>query len=103
MIGFCTVPMGNEEHDRERAFRERIAGLAQANDQAGRKPVSQEELQQLKAAAGRLDQLLSNAADAEAEELKAAASRLDQMLSDIAGGSDALKKLKRRAGKDTAE
>lgn len=96
--------MGNEdEQDRERAFRERIAALAQGNDQPGPKPVSQEELKQLKAAAGRLDQLLSNAADAEAEELKAAASRLDQMLADIAGGSHALKKLKRKPDRETAE
>ena len=93
--------MGNEdEHGRERAFRERLAGLGQVNDQAGRKPISQDELQRLKAATGRLDQLLSNAADAEAEELKTAASRLDQMLSDITGGTDALKNVKRRAGKD---
>jgi hypothetical protein len=96
--------MGNEdEHGRERALRERIAGLGQGNDQAGRKPISPEELQKLKVAAGRLDQLLSNAADAEAEELKTAASRLDQMLSDIAGGTDALKNVKRRAGKEAAE
>jgi hypothetical protein len=77
--------MGNEnDYDRERAVRERIATLLESNERAGKKRVTTEEMQALKTAAGRLDQLLANAAQAETEELKSAAARLDQLLTNIA-------------------
>ena len=70
------------------ALRERIANLIRSNDQAPKKPISQEELQKLKAAASRLDQKLQDTVDADRHSLKNAAARLDQFLADIRAGKD---------------
>ena len=89
--------MGDEnDQNREQEVRERIASLIQANAPARSKEISREELQALHAASGRLDQLLSQAAEAEKENLKTAATRLDQMLKDLARGKDVAKTVKRR-------
>ena len=59
-----------------------------AHESAARNNISQDELQKLKAAAGRLEQLLADAAGAETEDLKKAASRLDQLLKELGAGKD---------------
>jgi hypothetical protein len=89
--------MGDENpQDRERAVRDRISGLLQENEQARNKQVTGEELQALRAAAGRLDQLLRDAADANLQILKTAATRLERLLADIAAGRDVVADLKRQ-------
>jgi len=88
----------NSENDqaRERDLRERIARLIRANQQARRKPLTDDERQKLNAAARRLDQMLKAAADEGQQLLKTAAVRLDQLLKDIAAGKDVTNNLKRR-------
>ena len=89
--------MGDENpQDREREVRDRISAFFQANEQARNKQVTGEELQTLKTAAGRLDQLLRDAADANLQVLKTAATRLDRLLADIAAGKDVVADLKRQ-------
>jgi hypothetical protein len=81
--------MSSEDNqDRNRTVGERIAEVIRVNEQAPKRNLTEEELRALKAAAGRLEQLLSDAANAEAEALKIAASRLDQFLKDIGAGKD---------------
>lgn len=93
--------MGDEnEQDRDREVRERIAGLVQANQFARKTQIGEDELQKLKIAAERLDQWLSNAADAEVHALRTAVTRLDQLLADITTGKDAVKTIKRRGDKN---
>lgn len=86
--------MSNEENE-DREVRERIASLMQATERS-RVPVTDNELQKLKAAASRLDQMLKAAADADAQALKNAAARLDQLLTKIGTGKDVSADLKRR-------
>jgi len=89
--------MSNEDtEDRDRELRERIVSLMQANSQAVRKPIPSAELQQLKTAASRLDQMLQATADADQQTLRTAAARLDQILIDIREGKDVSPNLKRR-------
>lgn len=88
--------MGNDDNqDRERAVRDRIASFMQADEQVQRKQVTHEELQTLRVAARRLDQLLVDAAadeqarreratEEEVQALRAAVARLDQLLTIIA-------------------
>lgn len=105
----------NDNQDRERAVRDRIANFFQGDEEAQRKRATKEELQRLHSAVGRLDQLLTEAApdertprnratEEEVQELRDAATRLDQLLVDIAGkeGATGLK-LRNRPNKDTAE
>ena len=74
----------------------RIASLVRTIGRGPQKQVAgEEELQKLKAAANRLDQMLKAAADAEREALKTAADRLDRLLVDLRKGKDVTKKLKR--------
>jgi len=81
--------MSSEDNqDRNRTIGERIAEVIRCNELIPRKNVTEEELRALKAAAGRLEQFLSDAANVEKEELKSAASRLDQLLKDIGAGKD---------------
>jgi hypothetical protein len=55
--------MNNEnEKGREHDLRQRIVSLIRANEQALKKPITDEEVQKLKAAAARLDQLLEDIA-----------------------------------------
>jgi hypothetical protein len=89
-------PMSNDDNqDRERNVRDRIATFVQAHKQAKGKQAADEELQTLRRAVGRLDQLLADAAadeqarrkraeEEEAQALRVAAARLDQLLTDIA-------------------
>ncbi len=89
--------MNNAEGDlRERALRERIANLIRSNEQARKKPITEQEKQALLAAADRLQQKLSEATSAEREALKGAASRLDQLLADLRAGKDVTRILKRQ-------
>jgi len=84
------------DQDRDRDVRERIASVLRENEQAAKKPIPHGELQNLRAAAARLEQLLSQAADADAEAMKVAAGRLDQMLQDLGTGKDVARRLKLR-------
>jgi hypothetical protein len=85
-----------DNQDRELELRERIAGLIRANKQAQKKPVTDDELQQLKTAASRLDQLLTAAENADQQALDNAASRLDRLLKDMRAGKDVSASLKLR-------
>ncbi len=76
--------------------RDRIASLIRANEQARKKPLTREELEKLKTAAGRLDEMLKAATDADQQALRNAASRLDSLLKDIRVGKDVSHNLKRR-------
>lgn len=90
--------MSNEDtQDRESEIRERIVSLMRANAQATREPIPSAEVEQLKLAASRLDQMLKASALAENETLRNAAARLDQLLNDIRTGKDLSRNLKRRA------
>ena len=88
--------MSNDNNqDRESNVPDRIATFMQAHKQAKCKQATDEELQTLRRAVGRLDQLLADAAreeqarrkramEEEAQALRVAAARLDQLLMDIA-------------------
>jgi len=82
--------------DRERELRERIIHRMQSLGQAHRPQVKHHELQNLKAAANRLDRLLRDARQSEQDELRTVAVRLDQLLSDIDAGKDVVKEILRR-------
>lgn len=87
--------MSNEDdQDRERDLRDRIASLIRANAQAPRRRITDEEQQKLKAAANRLDQILKSGEEAQREVLRKAAARLGQMLKDIRKGKDITLNLK---------
>jgi len=84
-----------ENQDRERYLRDRIATIVQAHEPAKHRQVTDEEIQILRRAVGRLDELLADAAadeearrrrakEEEAQALRVAAARLDQLLTDIA-------------------
>ena len=91
--------MNNEDNqDREAALRERIVSLIRANAQARRTSIGNEELEKLKTAASRLDQMLKAAEDAEAQALRKAAAKLGQLLIDIRKGRDLPDGIKRRQG-----
>ena len=77
----------DEKQDQDHTIGERISEVMRAHESAPRS-MSQDELQKLKAAAGRLEQLLADAAGAETEDLKKAASRLDQLLKELGAGKD---------------
>jgi hypothetical protein len=79
--------MGSEDNQ-DRTVGERIAEVIRANEQAPKKNLTEEEVRALKTAAGRLEQLLADGANAETEALKNAASRLDQLLKDLGAGKD---------------
>jgi len=97
-MSFIAVRAMSQEdnQDRERGLRERIASLVRANEQAPRKGISDREQQELQAAANRLDELLKTGEDAQRQALKEAAVRLDQILKDIRKGKDITVKLKQR-------
>ena len=89
--------MNNEnEKDKEDHLRQRIVSLVRANEQAVKKPITDDEVRTLKAAAARLDQMLKAAVDADGQVLRSAVARLDQLLVDIATGKDLTDNLKRR-------
>jgi hypothetical protein len=78
---------GNNQ-GRDRAVREKIARQMRSIGEGPKQQVTAEELQSLKSAASRLDQMLKAAADADQRALKSAVARLDQLLSDIRAGKD---------------
>jgi hypothetical protein len=97
MIDVCGQTMGDDDNreDRERSVRERIVSFFRAGEQAKSKRATAEELQALRAASGRLDRLLADAAEAkptgnaplsdrELQTLRAAAGRLEQLRAGIA-------------------
>src|SRR5258708_17404365 len=90
---FCVLllarAMNNEnEKGREHDLRQRIVSLIRANEQALKKPITNEEVQKLKAAAARLHQMLKAAVDADGQVLMSAAARPVQFLADIGSGKD---------------
>jgi cell division septum initiation protein DivIVA len=85
----------------DRDLRERIANLMQSIGKGPKKQIPAEELQKLKSAASRLDQMLKAAANADHQALKSAAAKLDQLLSDIRAGKDVPSNLKRRENPGT--
>lgn len=78
-------------------MREKIVSLMLSIRQsAKKKQITSEELQKLKNAAGRLDQMLKASADADRQTLRNASVRLEQLLTDIRKGKDVTNDLKRR-------
>jgi cell division protein ZapA (FtsZ GTPase activity inhibitor) len=89
--------MSNEDnHDREHDVRERIMSLIQTTGRARERQLTEEELQELKTAANRLDQMLNAAGDEDRQALRSAAARLDQLLADLGTGKDVTRDFKRR-------
>jgi hypothetical protein len=89
--------MSSDNH-RDRDVRDKIVNLMHKIGRGRKRQVTSEELQKLKHAAGRLDQMLKASADADLQTLRSAAVRLDQLLSDIRNGKDVTNDLKRRDG-----
>ena len=87
--------------DPDREVRERIVNLMQSIGSGPKKQISAEELEKLKSAASRLDQMLKAAANADQQTLKSAATKLDQLLDDIRAGKDVSSNLKRRENSGT--
>ena len=89
--------MNNDDnHSGEREVRERIKSLMQVAGQIPKKQITGEELQKLKTAASRLDQMLKSTADADLQALRSGAARLERLLADIGTGKDFTSDLKRR-------
>jgi hypothetical protein len=80
----------------DRDVRDKIVNLMQSIGKGPKKQIPAEELQRLKSAAARLDQMLQAGANADQQALKNAAAKLDQLLSDIRAGKDVIRNLKRR-------
>jgi hypothetical protein len=96
IFNFVPVVMNSgDNQDRDRAIREKIARQMRSIGNGPEKQIKGEELQKLKTAASRLDQMLKAAADADQQALKSAAARLDQLLSHIRAGKDVADILKR--------
>ena len=81
---------------RTRDVREKIAQQMRSIGQARRKSLPDEDLQKLRIAANRLDQMLKASANADRDILRNAAQRLDQLLNNIRNGSDVTARLKRQ-------
>jgi cell division septum initiation protein DivIVA len=93
----CAVAMNNRDNQGpDHDARQRIVNLMQSIGNGPKKQIPAEELQKLKTAASRLDQMLQAAANADQQALKSAAARLDHLLSDIRAGKDITSNLKRR-------
>ena len=90
--------------------RDRIANFMQTDGQVRPKEMAQEDIQTLRAAAGRLDQLLNEIEEARRKEarekdmkmLQAATSCLDHLLAGMTG-KEAMPELKLRPKRDTTE
>jgi hypothetical protein len=85
----------------DRDLRARIVNLMQSMGKEPKKQIPFEEMQKLKSAANRLDQMLKAAASADQQALKSAAAKLDQLLSDMRAGKDVTSNLKRRENSAT--
>jgi len=92
---------GRDNQGSDHDVRKRIATLLQSIGKGPKREIPGEELQKLKRAASRLDQILEAAANADQQALKSAAARLDQLLSDIRAGKDVTRNLKRRENSGT--
>ena len=88
-----------DNQDQPRGVGQRIASLIQSIGQGPEKQNTGEELQKLKAAANRLDQMLKAAAEADQQALRNAADRLDRLLRDIRKGKDVTSRLKQQEPK----
>lgn len=87
----------SSDYHRDPDVREKIVSLMLSIGQsAKKKQITSEELQKLKNAAGRLDQMLKASADADRQTLQNASVRLEKLLSDIRKGKDVTNDLKRR-------
>lgn len=101
-VSCVQVPMNSRDNQGpDRDMRARIVNLMQSIETGPKKQIPSEELQKLKSAAGRLDQMLKAAANADQQALTSAAARLDQLLSDIRVGKDVTSNLKRRESSGT--
>ena len=88
--------MNDEDNqDRARDVGQRISRLIHSIGHGPEKQANAEELQKLKTAADRLDQMLKAAADADQQTLRNAADRLDRLLADIRKGKDVTSRLKK--------
>jgi hypothetical protein len=88
--------MNNEDNqDRERDMRERIVSLMRATEQAKQR-ITGDELERLKTAASRLDEMLKASTEADLQALRSAAARLDRLLADLGTGKDVTGELKRQ-------
>ncbi len=76
--------------------RGKIANRMRAIGKGTKQPIAPEELQKLKSAANRLDDLLKAGGNAEQQTLRSAAARLGRLLSDIQAGKEVSLKLKLR-------
>ena len=83
-----------DKQSQARDVGQRIASLIRSIGQGTEKQKTPEELQRLKAAADRLDQMLKAGAEADREALRNAADRLDRLLVDIRRGKDVTSRLK---------
>jgi Rad3-related DNA helicase len=86
----------SNDNDPDHDIQEKILSQIQAGGLVPKKELSAEELQKLKSAASRLDQLLNRTTDADRQALQTAAARLDQLLADIGSGKDVSHALKQR-------
>jgi hypothetical protein len=95
-IGVVQETMNDEDiQAREQEVREKIARQLRSIGHALRKSLTGEELQELRTAAGRLDQMLKASADADREALRSAVGKLDNLLRDLRDGKDLNLRLKR--------
>ena len=85
---------GNQ--DDARTVGERIAEVIRSNEQVPKKNLAPDELRKLKAATGRLEELLSDVANAETDELRTAVSKLETLLKNIGAGKDVAPTLRLR-------
>jgi cell division septum initiation protein DivIVA len=101
-VSFVQVAMNSGDNQGpDRDVRERFVNLMQSIGKGPKKQIPAEELQKLKSAASRLDQMLKAAANADQQALKSATAKLDQLLSDIRAGKDVTSNLKRRENSGT--
>lgn len=91
--------MNSEDHH-DRDVREKIVSLMQSIERAPKKPLDVAELQKLKSAASRLEQLLNAEVEANRQALKNASDRLNRLLLDIRTGKDVTADLKRRTDRE---
>jgi hypothetical protein len=85
----------------DREARDKMVNLMQSVGNGPKKQIPAEELQQLKGAAARLDQMLEAAANADQQVLKNAAARLDRLLRDTRAGKDVTSNLKHKENSGT--
>ena len=101
-VFFVQVAMNSGDNQGpDRDVSDRIGNLMRSIGKGPTKQIPAEELQKLKGAASRMDQMLKAAANTDQPALKSAAAKLDQLLSDIRAGKDVSSKLKRKENSET--